>query len=134
MKTSPTRILIVDDDHLMLTLLTGVLKLEGYTLVDRAKSGKEALEKCAENPPDIIFMDIEMPEMNGIEAMQALHEKGIKSHVILVSANPKTQYVMSAKEKQASGFVVKPLSAKIVSDAIDKCLKKTHPGQAGTEV
>lgn len=134
MKTSTLRILIVDDDHLMLTLLTGVLKQEGYTLIDRAKSGREALEKCAENPPDIIFMDIEMPEMNGIETMQALHEQGVKSHVILVSANPKTEYVMSAKEKQAEGFVVKPLSAKIVSNAIEHCLKKSHPGQAGTAV
>ena len=127
------RILVVDDDRIMLTLLISILKHEGFHHVDKASSGEEALEKCAESPPDIIFMDIEMPGMNGIEAMEAVHQRNVATQVILVSANPKTQYVMSAKEHKAAGFVVKPMSPKVVSDAIAKCLKNTHPGSVGTQ-
>ena len=128
------RILVVDDDRLMLTLLAGVLRQEGYTQVDRASSAAEALEKCKTLPPDIIFMDIEMPEMTGIEAMLALREQNIKSQVVLVSASPKTQYVMSAKEHLAAGFVVKPVAPKTISAAIEACLKHAHPGEVGTKV
>jgi len=128
------RILVVDDNRVMLTLLTGILHQEGFHHVDTAASGDEALEKCLAAPPDIVFMDIEMPGMSGFEAMDALRKKGIQSHVILVSANPRTQYVNDAKEHQAEGFVVKPMSPRVVSDAIANCLNRAHPGSIGVKV
>ncbi|MCP5279496.1 MAG: response regulator [Thiobacillus sp.] len=128
------RILVVDDDRLMLTLLIGVLRQEGFHDLDKASSGAEALEKCLASPPDIVFLDIEMPGMNGIETLDALKKQGVQTQVVLVSATPRTQYVMEAKELNAAGFVVKPMSAKVVSDAIAKCLKLAHPGSVGVKV
>lgn len=122
MATQP-RILVVDDDRLMLTLLVGVLRQEGFHRVDKASSGMETLEKCKAEPPDIIFLDIEMPEMSGIDTLKALQEQGISSQVVLVSASPTAEYVMAAKDNHAASFVVKPASPKIISEAIAKCLK-----------
>ena len=132
--TGQPRILVVDDDRLMLTLLIGVLRQEGFHNIAKASSGAEALEKCQESPPDIVFMDIEMPGKNGNEPQDALKKQAIQSQVVLVSATPKTQYVMEAKELNAAGFVVKPMSAKVVSDAIAKCLKQAHPGSVGVKI
>lgn len=127
---APPRILVVDDDRLMLTLLVGVLRQEGFHQVDKASNGMEALEKCKTDPPDIVFLDIEMPGMSGIETLQALQKQGIPSQVILVSASPTAEYVMAAKEHHAAGFVVKPASPKIISEAIAKCLKNTPAAKA----
>ncbi|MEW5768774.1 MAG: response regulator [Pseudomonadota bacterium] len=121
------RILIVDDDRLMITLLAGILRQEGYRLVDRALSGQEALAKCRLAPPDIIFMDIEMPEMNGIETVEALAEEGIGAQIVLVSASPTTAYVHLAMKYNVARFVVKPMSPKTVGDAIAACLKRAPP-------
>lgn len=67
--------------------------------------------------------------MNGIETLNALKKTGVQTQVVLVSATPKTQYVMESKELNAVGFVVKPMSAKVVSDAIAKCLKLAGVGE-----
>ncbi len=127
------RILVVDDDRLMLTLLVGVLRQEGFNLVTKASSGAEALEKCKAEAPDIVFLDIEMPGMNGLETFEALQKEGIASQVILVSASPKTNYVIAAKNHQAAGFIVKPASPKVISDAIAKCLKHIEPPDLAPE-
>ena len=126
------RILVVDDDRVMLSLILGLLRHEGYHLLDKAVSGKEALERCRAAPPDIIFLDIEMPEMNGIETLEALQQQGVRAHVVLVSGSPTAQYVMAAREHRVAGFVVKPVSPKSITDAIDKCLKNVDP--AGTRM
>lgn len=126
------RILVVDDDRVMLTLLVGVLKQEGFSQVERATSGAEALEMCRAAPPDVVFLDIEMPGMNGIETLEAMQKEGIPSKVVFVSASPTSQYVTAAKEHHAAGFVVKPASPKIISDAVAKCLKEAGP-EAGKQ-
>lgn len=117
------RILVVDDDRLMLTLLVGVLRQEGFHQVDKAFSGMETLEKCRAEPPDIIFLDIEMPGMSGIETLKTLQDQRIPSQVVLVSASPTAEYVMAAKDNHVAGFIVKPVSPKTISEAIAKCLK-----------
>jgi len=125
MSTEP-RILVVDDDHPTLTLLARILRNEGFHFVEKANSGQAALEKCQTSPPDIVFMDIEMPDLSGIETMQMMHDQGIPALVVLVSASPLSQYVMAAKQNNAAGFLVKPLSPKLVSDTIKKCMKHMH--------
>lgn len=118
---SELKILVVDDDRLMLTLFTGILRREGYHAVDTARSGKEALEKVKEQRPDIVFLDIEMPELSGLDALKAIWEVGIETKVIMVTATPTTENVMAAKAGGASGFLVKPLSPRKVTDAIEAC-------------
>lgn len=124
---SELRILVVDDDRLMLTLFAGILRREGYHAVDVAKSGKEALEKIKEQCPDIVFLDIEMPELSGLDALKAIRDLGIVTKVVMVTATPTAENVMAAKDGGASGFLVKPLSPKKVADAIQAC----HVDKAG---
>lgn len=118
---SPLNILVVDDDRLMLTLFVGILRREGYHTVETARSGKEALEKLKEQRPDIVFLDIEMPELSGLEALRAIQEMNLGTKVIMVTATPTAQNVLAAKEGGASGFLVKPVSPKKVADAIAAC-------------
>jgi two-component system chemotaxis response regulator CheY len=118
---SELKILVVDDDRLMLTLFVGILRHEGHHSVDTAKSGAEALEKIKENRPDIVFLDIEMPELSGLDALKAIWKVGIETKVVMVTATPTTENVMAAKVGGASGFLVKPLSPRKVADAIKAC-------------
>lgn len=115
------RILVVDDDRVMLTLFVGVLRREGFHAVDIAKSGNEALEKLKEQNPDVVFLDIEMPDLSGLEALKAIKEQGAETKVVMVTATPSAHNVMAAKESGADGFLVKPVSPKKVADAIKAC-------------
>ena len=128
------RILVVDDDRLMLTLLVGVLRREGYAKVDRATGGKEAIAKFLQTRPDIVFMDIEMPEINGIETLKAIKEFGIVTQVVIVTASPTTQNVAAAQENGASGFLVKPVSPAKVTKAIEACQAKAKQEAGSVEL
>ena len=118
---NPIQILVVDDDRLMLTLFVGILRREGYTTVETARSGQEALAKLKDHRPDLIFLDIEMPGLSGLEALRAIQELNLGTKVVMVTATPTTQNVLAAKDGGASGFLVKPLSPKKVADAIADC-------------
>lgn len=131
---NPSRILIVDDDRLMLTLLVGVLRQEGFVHVDRASSGKEALAKFLQNRPDIVFMDIEMPDLNGIDTLKAIKEFGVVTQVIMVTATPTAQNVKAAQEAGAAGFLVKPVSPAKVAEAVKLCLERARKEEGGIEL
>lgn len=122
---NPLKILVVDDDRLMLALFAGVLRREGYSAIEVAKSGKEALEKLKEMTPDIVFLDIEMPELSGIDALKAIKNLDIGAKVVMVTATPTAMNVLAAKDGGASGFLVKPVSPRKVADAIQACLRES---------
>lgn len=122
--TPAPRILVVDDDRLMLTIMTGLIRQEGYESVDQARDGSEALKKFLVQKPNIVFLDIEMPELDGIETLRAIMDYGINTQVVMISARPTASRVEAAKEGGAAGFLVKPISQKRVGDAIGACLKR----------
>lgn len=127
MQETNIRILVIDDDHLMRTLIVALVRREGYDNVEAAKSGLEGLKKFLVLKPQIVFLDIEMPELNGIETLRAIKEYGITTQVVMVSATATADRVQSAKEGGASGFIVKPPSQKRIGDAIKSCLERaTH--------
>ena len=119
-----TRILVVDDDRLMLTLLLGVLRREGYHHVEKAASGKEALDRFLHNPPDIVFLDIEMPVLDGLQTLKAIKAFGTVAQVVMVTATPTAHYVQAAKDGGAAGFLVKPISPAKVVNAVQECLAR----------
>ncbi len=129
-----SRILIVDDDRLMLTLLAGVLRHEGFHHVERAVNGKQALELVLQFRPDIVFLDIEMPDLNGIDTLKAIKAYGVVTQVVMVTATPTTQYVKDAKESGAAGFLVKPVSPAKVADAVKTCLLKARQEEGEIEL
>jgi len=129
-----SRILVVDDNHLMLTLLVGLLQQEGYRHVDKAYSGKEAVSKFLQTRPDVIFMDIEMPDFSGIETLKAIKEFGTTSQVVMVTATPTAENVKQAKFAGACGFLVKPVSAAKLSSAVDQCIEQAGKTEGDIEL
>lgn len=128
------RILIVDDDRLMLTLLVGVLRREGFPDVEKAGSGKEGVAKFLQTRPDIVFLDIEMPEFCGIQTLKAIKEFGIVTQVVMVTASPTKHNVTAAQEAGAAGFLVKPVSPAKVSDAVKRCIERARQEEGDIEL
>lgn len=123
MPNSAIRILIVDDDHITLSLLVAMARREGYQNVEMAKNGRDSLKKFLVQQPHIVFLDIEMPELNGIETLRAIKKYGIATQIVMVSATATADRVSAAREAGAAGFIVKPASQKRIGDAIQSCLK-----------
>lgn len=134
MPNSAIRILIVDDDHITLNLLVAMSKREGYQNVEMAKNGRDSLKKFLVQKPHIVFLDIEMPELDGIETLRAIKEYGITTQIVMVSATATADRVSAAKAGGASGFIVKPASQKRIGDAIRACLKRATQEEGDIEL
>lgn len=101
------RILIADDDPGMRTVMRKIAqKAEGYELVGEAENGAQLLEKYEETKPDVVLMDVEMPEMTGIECAKVIQDRNPRT--ILVFATAHEQYMRSAFEVYAFDYLVKP--------------------------
>ncbi len=134
MSKSATRILIVDDDNITLTLLVAMTKSEGYQNVEIARNGREGLKKFLVQKPHVVLLDIEMPELDGISTLQAIKEFGITTQIIMISATATADRVSAANKGGASGFIVKPASQKRLGDAIQSCLKRATQEESDIEL
>jgi two-component system chemotaxis response regulator CheY len=122
------KILIVDDNDLMRTLLRGILRNEEYQIVGEAKNGVIAVEMSERFKPDIICMDVMMPEMDGLEALQTIKAAHPQIRVVMVTGNPSVENVREAIQNGASGFIVKPFNAAKVLDTLNRALQTaSHP-------
>ena len=104
-------VLVVDDSALMRNLISKMIEAtEGLSVVDTAMNGKFALEKIEKHDPDVIVLDLEMPEMNGIEFLRERKKRGIRIPVIILSsiAEKGASVTMEALSLGASDFVQKP--------------------------
>jgi two-component system chemotaxis response regulator CheY len=117
------KILIVDDNDLMRTLLRGILRNEEYEIVGEAKNGVIALEMVERFKPDLICMDVMMPEMDGLEALQSIKATHPEMRVVMVTGNPSVDNVREAIQNGASGFIVKPFNAAKVLNTLNRALQ-----------
>lgn len=101
-------VLIVDDAAFMRLTIKSMLEKNGFTVVGEAENGLVGVEKYKELKPDIVTMDISMPEMTGIEAVKALVSFDRNVKIIMVSAMGQELMVRDAIISGAKGFVVKP--------------------------
>lgn len=132
-KAPAPRILVVDDDRLMRTILVSLIRAEGYLSVDHARDGSEALRKFMLQKPTIVFLDIEMPELDGIQTLRAIMDHGINTQVVMVSGSSSASRVEAAKQGGAAGFLVKPISQKRIGDAISACLRRADQVAGGVQ-
>jgi len=114
------KVLIVDDAAFMRMLLKDIVTKAGYEVVGEASNGKEAVEKYKELKPDIVTMDITMPEMNGIEAVKEIKKIDPNAKIIMVSAMGQQAMVIEAIQAGARDFIVKPFQPARVIEAIKK--------------
>lgn len=116
------RILVVDDAAFMRMMIKDILTKNGYDVVGEASDGQQAVEKYKELHPDLVTMDITMPEMDGITALKEIKKINPSSKVIMCSAMGQQAMVIDAIQAGAKDFIVKPFQADRVIEAISKAL------------
>ena len=112
--TSKT-IFVVDDSMFMRKLLTTSLEDAGYKNIVECENGAQCLEKVADGKPDLIFLDLVMPEMGGLDVLK---EIGKQLNIVVVSAVGQDQMIEEAKGHGAKGYVVKPFEKQQVLDVL----------------
>lgn len=116
------RILVVDDAAFMRMMIRDILTKNGYEVVGEANDGAQAIEKFKEHRPDLVTMDITMPEMDGIQALKEIKKVDPNAKVIMCSAMGQQAMVIDAIQAGAKDFIVKPFQSDRVIEAIKKTL------------
>lgn len=114
------RVLIVDDAAFMRMMIKDILEKNGFEIVGEASNGIKAVELYKSEKPDVVTMDITMPDMDGIEAVKAIKAFDPAAKVIMCSAMGQQSMVMDAIRAGAKDFIVKPFQADRVLEAIKK--------------
>lgn len=114
------KILIVDDAAFMRMMIKDILQKNGYEVVAEAANGLQAVELYKAHQPDLVTMDITMPEMDGIQAVKQIKAINSNAKVIMCSAMGQQSMVMDAIKAGANDFIVKPFQADRVLEAIRK--------------
>ena len=113
-------ILICDDAAFMRMMIKDILTKNGYNIAGEAENGQKAVEKYAELKPDLVLMDITMPEMDGIEALKRIKAAVPSASVIMCSAMGQQAMVIESIQSGAKDFIVKPFQADRVIEAVQK--------------
>lgn len=114
------KVLIVDDAQFMRETIKTILRAEDITDLYEAVDGNMAIEVYKDCQPDVVLMDITMPNMNGIEALKAIREYDLNAKVIMVSAMGQESKIREAIVSGAVTFIVKPFQNETLIDAISK--------------
>jgi two-component system chemotaxis response regulator CheY len=116
------KVLIVDDAAFMRMMIKDILEKNGFQVVGEASNGIKAVELYKKEKPDVVTMDITMPDMDGIEAVKQIKATDPNAKVIMCSAMGQQSMVMDAIRAGARDFIVKPFQADRVLEAIRKAL------------
>ncbi|MDR1133070.1 MAG: response regulator [Synergistaceae bacterium] len=117
-----TKVLIVDDAAFMRMMLRDILAKNGFEVVGEADNGKTAVQMYNELKPDVVTMDITMPEMDGIAAVKEIKAADPAAKVVMVSAMGQQAMVIEAIRSGAADFIVKPFQPDRVLEALGKAL------------
>ncbi|MDN5325515.1 MAG: two-component system, chemotaxis family, chemotaxis protein CheY [Moorella sp. (in: firmicutes)] len=116
------RVLIVDDAAFMRMMIKDILVKNGYEIAGEAENGQKAVAMYQELRPDVVTMDITMPEMDGIAAVKAIKQVDPQARIIMCSAMGQQLMVMEAIQAGARDFIVKPFQQDRVLQALEKAL------------
>jgi len=115
-------ILICDDAAFMRMMIKDILSKNGYNVAGEAENGQKAVEKFKELSPDLVLMDITMPEMDGIQALKEIKKTDGNALVIMCSAMGQQAMVIESIQAGAKDFIVKPFQAERVIEAVKKVI------------
>ncbi|MGE5550306.1 MAG: response regulator [Bacteroidota bacterium] len=116
------RVLVVDDAAFMRMMIKDILRKGGYQVIGEAEDGVRAIEKYRELKPDLVTMDITMPDMDGITAVKEIRKVDENAVIIMCSAMGQQAMVIDAIQAGAKDFIVKPFQPDRVLEAIRKVL------------
>lgn len=123
----PPKVLIVDDNDLMRTLLRGILRGEDYQIIGDARNGALALEFIEKDKPDIVMLDVVMPEMDGLETLQTIKARYPSIVVVMITGNPSVENVQESIQRGATGFIIKPFNTAKVLDTLSRAWATRPP-------
>ena len=125
-QTSPKKgvytVLVVDDSVFVTKQITQILTSEGFNVIGTAEDGEDAITKYHQLKPDIVTMDITMPKMDGVTALQKIVESDPSAKIVMVSALGKQEMVKRSLMSGAKNYIVKPLDRKKVLERIHSIL------------
>lgn len=116
------RILIVDDAPIIRLKLRDIIQRQGYEVVAEAANGREAVEKYKELSPDLTTLDITMPDMDGLEALEEIFKINPEAKVVMVTAIEQRDMLMKAIRMGIQDYIVKPFENDRVINAVHKSL------------
>ncbi len=116
------KILIVDDAAFMRMMIKDILSKNGYEVAGEAENGARAIEKYKELIPDLVIMDITMPEVDGIQAVKEIKKVNGDAKIIMCSAMGQQAMVIESIQAGARDFIVKPFQAERVIEAVKKVI------------
>jgi CheY-like chemotaxis protein len=127
-KFAALRVLVVEDSAFIRSLVRGLLIGIGIHKISEAADGAVALQSLAGFQPDIIFLDLEMPKLNGLQFVQRLRERGdlaaLAARILFLTAHADRERVLFAKENGIGGFVAKPISANVLRGHVVSIVNK----------
>jgi response regulator NasT len=125
----PVRIVLADDESLIRMDLKEMLTSLGYVVVGEAGDGRSAVNQARELRPDLVIMDIKMPDLDGIDAARILTEENI-APVLLLTAYSQQELIERAKQAGVVGYIVKPFRESDLAPAIEVALARYREYQA----
>ncbi len=117
------KVLVVDDAAFMCLTIKQMLERNGHTMIGQASTGVEAIKQFTELKPELILMDITMPEMNGVEALERIKAIDPKAKIIICSALAQKEMIAKSIELGVEDFIVKPFKEERLIQAIDKVMR-----------
>jgi two-component system chemotaxis response regulator CheY len=116
--------MIVDDNDMMRSILRGILRGEAYDVVGEARNGVQAVEIAERTKPDILCLDVMMPEKDGLEALLEIKAARPEVQVVMITSSADPMTVQGAIQNGASAFIVKPFNAAKVLGTLAKLVEK----------
>lgn len=117
------KIMIVDDMKMIRTSLKIYLKELGYQNIIEATNGKDAVEKHASEQPDVVFMDVVMPEMNGNEALKLIREQSQETPIVMLTSVADKDVINECKRLGIDGYIIKPLTKETGPQVLSRFLR-----------
>ncbi len=125
MPPTDIKILVVDDMSTMRRIIKTILNQLGYTNIDEAENGKQALAKLKKEKFDFVITDWNMPEMDGLSLVKAIRSDDELKHlpVLMVTAEAKKENVMEALKAGVNNYIVKPFTPEVLKEKMEKIFK-----------
>lgn len=117
------KIMLVDDAAFMRMMIKNTLTQQGYTDIVEAQDGAEAVTKFAAENPDLVFMDITMPNMDGLQALKKIKEDHPGARIVMCTAMGQETMVLDAIKSGAQDFIVKPFTPERIAETAKKFLE-----------
>jgi DNA-binding NtrC family response regulator len=123
--TSRPKIFLLDDDELILSMLSRVLKKEGYSVFTKSDT-KDVINKIKSWAPNVVMLDITLPERNGIDILEEIKSKKIKTQVVMLTADDTAETAVKAMKLGAADYLTKPFNVEEVKIVISNALEKEN--------